>query len=238
MAQPSRPSIRHWPTNMRPRERLLDEGAQSLSNAELLSIFIRTGTPSRNAIELSSDILQHCGGIHSLLSCSLEDLRHIHGLGLSKWSQLQAAKEMVRRASLEKLHERPLLKSQATTREFLQATIGYLDHEVFACFFLDQSGYLIEFKILFRGSTDQTLIYPRQIVKEALQRNASAVIFAHNHPNGIASPSQADLRLTNQLQKLLKSIEISVLDHIIVTVNTYYSFLDGGQLKNEGFDKF
>jgi DNA repair protein RadC len=230
MAPSSRPSIRDWPLDMRPREQLLKQGAQSLSHAELLSILIRTGTPSRNAIELSTDILQHCGGLHALLSCSLEDLKHIHGLGLSKWSQLQAAKEIVRRASLEKLHKRPLLMSQAAMREFLQSTIGHLDHEVFACFFLDQFGYLIEFKVLFRGSTDQTLIYPRQLIKEALQRNSSAIILAHNHPNGIAHPSQADLCLTKELKNILKFIEINILDHIIVTQDAYYSFLDGGQL--------
>jgi DNA repair protein RadC len=230
MTQTQATSIRLWPEDMRPRERLLKFGAESLNDAELLAIFIRTGTKKRNAVELSYDILQHCGGLKGLFSSRLEDFDQLAGLGLSKWSQLQAAQEIVRRAHYAKLHERPLLKSQASTREFLQSSIGLLDHEVFACFFLDYLGYLIEFKILFRGGIDQTLVYPREIVKEALQRNASAVILVHNHPNGLAEPSQADKLLTKTLKKILNSIEIKVLDHMIVTHCGYYSFLDAKEI--------
>jgi DNA repair protein RadC len=230
MAQNQPTSIKSWPVDMRPREKLLKFGAQTLNDAELLAIFIRTGTKKRNAIELSYDILQHCGGLRGLFSSRLEDFDQLAGLGLSKWTQLQAAQEIVRRSHHEKLHERPLLQSQACLREFLQSSIGHLDHEVFACFFLNQFGYLIEFKVLFRGGVDQTQIYPREIIKESLQRNASAVILAHNHPNGIAQPSPADLLLTKNLKKLLNSLEIKVLDHMIVTNNGYFSFLDAKQL--------
>jgi len=233
MAPPTRSSIRNWPVEMRPRERVLQFGIQSLSNAELLAIFIQTGNKNRNAIELSSDILQHFGGFQNLLISSLEDFKDIPGLGIAKWTQIQAAQELVKRASLEKLKDRPLLQSQAMTRQFLQTSIGSLDHEVFACFFLDQMGYLIEFKVLFRGDFHQTIIYPRELVKEALKRNSSGVILAHNHPNGLAFPSEADIVLTKNLIKLLKSIEINVLDHLIVTQNAYYSLLDGGNLSRE-----
>jgi DNA repair protein RadC len=212
---------------------MLQFGIQSLSNPELLAIFIQTGNKNRNAIELSSDILQHFGGFQNLLISSLEDFKDIPGLGIAKWTQIQAAQELVKRASLEKLKDRPLLKSQAMTRQFLQASIGSLDHEVFACFFLDQMGYLIEFKVLFRGDFHQTIIYPRELVKEALKRNSSAVILAHNHPNGLAFPSEADIVLTKNLIKLLNSIEINVLDHLIVTHNAFYSLLDGGNLNRE-----
>lgn len=223
-------SIQNWPIDMRPRERLLKMGAQALNDAELLAIFIRTGTPQRNALELSYDILLHCGGLKELLTRRLEDFDHIPGLGLSKWSQLQAAQEIVRRAHHEKLQDRTLLESQASTREFLQTTIGFLEHEVFACFFLDELGYLIEFKILFRGGKNQAQIYPREIVKECLQRNTTGIIFAHNHPNGVIEPSAADIALTKNLKNLLRSIEIKVIDHLIVTKNGFYSFLDGGIL--------
>jgi DNA repair protein RadC len=233
MAPPTRSSIRNWPVEMRPRERVLQFGIQSLSNPELLAIFIQTGNKNRNAIELSSDILQHFGGFQNLLTSSLEDFKDIPGLGIAKWTQIQAAQELVKRASLEKLKDRPLLQSQAMTRQFLQASIGSLDHEVFACFFLDQMGYLIEFKVLFRGDFHQTIIYPRELVKEALKRNSSAVILAHNHPNGLAFPSEADIILTKNLIKLLNSIEINVLDHLIVTHNAFYSLLDGGNLNRE-----
>jgi DNA repair protein RadC len=230
MAPPKRSSIRNWPVEMRPRERVLQFGIQSLSNPELLAIFIQTGNKNRNAIELSSDILQHFGGFQHLLTSSLEDFKNIPGLGIAKWTQIQAAQELVKRASLEKLKDRPLLQSQAMTRQFLQTSIGSLDHEVFACFFLDQMGYLIEFKVLFRGDFHQTFIYPRELVKEALKRNSSAVILAHNHPNGLAFPSEADIVLTKTLRKLFKSLEINLLDHLIVTHNAYYSLLDGGNL--------
>ena len=233
MAPPNRSSIRNWPVEMRPRERVLQFGIQSLSNPELLAVFIQTGNKNRNAIELSSDILQHFGGFQNLLTSSLEDFKDIPGLGIAKWTQIQAAQELVKRASLEKLKDRPLLQSQAMTRQFLQTSIGSLDHEVFACFFLDQMGYLIEFKVLFRGDFHQTFIYPRELIKEALKRNSSAVILAHNHPNGLAFPSDADIALTKTLRKLLNSIEINVLDHLIVTHNAYYSLLDGGNLSRE-----
>ncbi|MEI7426659.1 MAG: DNA repair protein RadC [Betaproteobacteria bacterium] len=233
MAPPTRLSIRNWPTDMQPRERILQFGAHSLSNTELLAIFIGTGNKSRNAIELASDVLQHFGGFHDLFTSSFDDFKHIQGLGLAKWAQIQAAQEIAKRASLEKLKDRPLLQSQAMTRQFLQSSIGSLDHEVFACFFLDHLGYLIEYKVLFRGGSNSTFIYPRELVKEALKRNSSAVILAHNHPNGLAQPSNADLLLTIKLQKILNSIEINVLDHIIVTQNAYYSFLDGGNLKKD-----
>lgn len=230
MAPLTRSSIRHWPIEMRPRERILQSGVQALSDAELLSIFIRTGNKTRNAIELSTDILQHFGGFADLLTSSLSDFKDIQGLGLAKWTQLQAAQEMVKRASLEKLRERPLLQSQAITRQFLQSSIGSLEYEVFACFFLDQLGYLIEFKIIFRGGSNQILIYPRELIKEALKRNSFALIFAHNHPNGLAYPSDADIKLTEKLNNLCHGLEIKVLDHLIVTAKGFYSFLDGGNM--------
>jgi len=233
MAPSSRKSIKNWPPEMRPRERVLESGIQSLSNAELLALFIRTGNKTRNVIELSSDILEQFEGFKGLLTSSLDDFNKVPGLGLSKWTQIQAAQEIVKRASLEQLKNKPILKSQAMTRQFLQSCIGSLDHEVFACFFLDSLGYLIEFKTLFRGDAHQTYIYPRELIKEALKRNSYAMILAHNHPNGLAFPSQADLDLTIQLKTILKSIEINLLDHLIVTQNGFYSFLDAGDIKSK-----
>jgi DNA repair protein RadC len=236
MAPKEPSSIRDWPSDLRPRERLLKFGAQTLNDAELLAIFIRTGSKGKNALELSYDILQHCGGFKKLLTSRLKDFDHFRGMGLSKWSQLQAVQEIVRRAHSETLSNRPFLESQASIRAFLQSSIGYLEHEVFACFFIDSLGYLIEFKILFRGSAGQAKVYPREIVKEALQRNASSIIFAHNHPNNLAIPSTADLNLTKQLKNLLNSIEINVLDHFIVTKSGFYSILDGGHFEFDSWN--
>jgi DNA repair protein RadC len=215
---------------MRPRERLLSDGAQALSDAELLAIFLRSGSKTRNAIELSQDLLQSCGGMRALLFSNLEEFSKINGLGLAKWAQFQAAHEIVKRALKEQLAACVVLSSPGLTREFLQTAIGHLPHEVFSCLFLNMQGALIEFKILFRGSASQTTVHPREIIKEALALNANSVIFAHNHPNGIAYPSESDLSLTHTMQGILNTLEIHLLDHCIVTHNGFFSFADAGIL--------
>ncbi|SMC35078.1 DNA replication and repair protein RadC [Polynucleobacter kasalickyi] len=217
---------------MRPREKLLLSGVQSLSDPELLAIFLRCGTKNRNVIELSSDLLEECGGIRALLQCQLNDLSRFKGLGIAKWSQLQAIYELVKRSISEELKQVVVINSPAMVREYLQASIGHLQHEVFGVLFLDALGRLIEFKVLFRGTINQTTIYPKEVVKEAIQLNASALIISHNHPVGEVHPSQADIDLTNQLQQIMHLLDISLLDHCIVSPNGYFSFLDAGLLNS------
>jgi DNA repair protein RadC len=229
-APEERKPIPEWPANMRPREKLLLSGVQSLSDPELLAIFLRCGIKNRNVLELSSDLLEQCGGIRALLQCQLKDLSAFKGLGIAKWSQLQAIYELVKRSIGEELKQVVVINSPAMVREFLQTSIGYLPHEVFGVLFLDPLGRLIEFKILFRGTINQTTIYPKEVIKESILLNASALIISHNHPVGPADPSQADLDLTNKLQQITQLLDIDLLDHCIVSPCGYFSFLDAGLL--------
>jgi DNA repair protein RadC len=218
---------------MRPREKLISQGAPSLSDAELIAIFIRVGTRDRNALELSGDLLRQTGGIRQLLLCNINDLGALKGLGISKWSQLQAAKEIVKRSLKEHLESSNIINSPGVTREFLQTTIGHLPYEVFVCLYLNASNEMIGYQEIFRGTATQTPIYPKEIVKEALNRNAVALVVAHNHPSGNPLPSQDDLNMTDILQKSLEMLDIQLYDHCIITSNGFFSFADAGIMKNK-----
>ncbi|CAM3787025.1 DNA repair protein RadC [Polynucleobacter antarcticus] len=214
-----------------PREKLRALGAAALTDAELLAIFLRVGVKGKTAVALAKDLLHHFGSLPRLLSCTPEELTQIHGMGISKWSQIQAAHELVKRSLEEKLSEDSILSSPGYVREFLQAKYGRLPHEVFICLYLDSRLRLIECQELFRGSNNRTAVYPREILKEALSRNASALIVAHNHPSGSSEPSEADLELTQLLYKALQLVDISLLDHCIVSSSGFYSFSDEGHMK-------
>lgn len=228
-----RPPIHEWPKNMRPREKLISQGVHSLSDEELVAIFIRVGSRNRNALELSGDILRRTGGIRQLLSININELSDFKGLGISKWCQLQAAKEIVKRALQEQLSYSSVIQSPGVTREFLQTTIGHLPHEVFACIYLNASNEMIGYQEIFRGSSTQTPIYPKEIIKEALSRNAVALIVAHNHPSGNPLPSQDDIECTEILGKCLGLLDIYLLDHCIITANGFFSFADAGLMRNQ-----
>lgn len=220
---------------MRPRERLLNHGSKALSNEELLAIILRNGTKTRNAIELAGDLLRQTGGFRKILFSDIKELSRFTGIGLAKWAELQACYELVKRALEEQLSTHSAIEQPGLLREFLQTAIGYLDHEVFACLFLNQHHELIEFREMFRGDSSQTAIYPKEIAKEALKRNAHALIVCHNHPSGNPLPSKADRELTGILQKILAFVDIALLDHCIVTSNGYFSFKDANLLKNKDF---
>ena len=171
----------------------------------------------KSAVALAEDLLHHFGSLPKLLNSSPEELTQIHGMGLSKWSQIQAAYELVKRSLEEGLAQDSIFLSPMHVREFLQAKIGRLPHEVFLCLYLDSRYRLIECQELFRGSITQTAVYPREILKEALARNASALIVAHNHPSGNPIPSEADQNLTQTLKNALQLVDIPLLDHCIVS---------------------
>ncbi|MEI7532209.1 MAG: DNA repair protein RadC [Betaproteobacteria bacterium] len=232
MTSKVRLAIHKWPEQLRPRERLLNEGPQALSTPELLAIFLRTGNRQQNAIDLANELLQKFGGLRNLLGASKDELSCISGIGIGKWSQLQAVYELVKRSLGEHLKINPVMHSPGIAREYLEAAIGQLSHEVFACLFLNPLGELIDFKILFRGTTTQTTVYPREIAKEALLLNAVSIILVHNHPQGNATPSQADIDLTKTLIKALKILDIEILDHCIVSNYGFFSFLDAKLLFN------
>lgn len=221
-------SIRNWPAAERPREKLLEHGASSLSDAELLAIFLRTGVSGKSAVDLARHLLMEFGSLRALLEADLRAFcRHL-GLGPAKFSQLQAVLEMSRRHLAERLRRDSALQSPQAVRDYLNSLLRHEPHEVFGCLFMDSKHRMLAFEVLFRGSIDSASVYPRQVVKRALAHNAAAVIFCHNHPSGISEPSQADSLLTQHLIKALDLIEVRVLDHFIVGDGQPLSMVERG----------
>lgn len=205
------------PSAMRPREKLLAQGPAALSNAELLAIVLRTGVPGCGVLQLAEGLLQRFGGFAGLLGASADQLKGIKGLGGSaKRAQISAVLEIARRALAEPLQSRAAMTQPHLVQEFVQIHLGQLPHEVFAVLFLDAQHRLITFAEMFRGTLTQTSVYPREVVQQALQFGASAVVLAHNHPSGQVQPSRADERLTQTLRDALALVDVRVLDHVIV----------------------
>lgn len=223
-------SIKDWPDRERPREKLVHQGASVLSDAELLAIFLRTGVRGRSAVDLARDLIKQFGSLRGVLDATVNDFCTLPGLGESKYAQLQAALEISRRYLAEQLSRGKVLDSPQMTRDFLSLKLRHLPYEVFACLFLDNQHQIICFEEMFRGTLDGASVYPRDVVKQALTLDAKAVIFAHNHPSGIAEPSQADRALTRRLQEALELVEIRVLDHFIIGEGQPFSFAERGML--------
>lgn len=221
-------AIRDWPASERPREKLLEKGAASLSEAELLAIFLRVGVKGKSAVDLARQLLGHFGGLRALLTASQKDFCAIPGLGPAKYAQLQATLEMGRRHLGESLERGKPLTDPAATRTYLLARLRDMPHEVFACLYLDNRHRVITFEELFRGTIDGATVHPREVVRAALKHNAAAVIFSHNHPSGVAEPSDADRRLTRRLADALALVDIRVLDHFVVGDGEVSSFAERG----------
>jgi DNA repair protein RadC len=219
--------ISDWPPEERPRERLLTHGAAALSDAELLAVVLRTGIRGKSAVELGRDLLARFEGVAGILGANLSGIK---GLGPAKRAQFAAAMELVRRCLKEELHAGSALTSPGAVRDYLRLAIAAREHEVFVCLWLDAQHRVLSIEELFRGTLTQTSVYPREIVKSALRANAAAVIFAHNHPSGVAQPSQADELLTRNLKEALALVEVKVLDHFIVAGNQAISFAERGLL--------
>lgn len=222
--------ILDWPAAERPREKLLERGATSLSDAELLAIFLRTGVAGCSAVDLARRLLVEFGSLRSLLEADLETFCLHRGLGPAKFAQLQAVLEMGRRHLAEDMDRGPALESPQAVRDFLKARLRHEPHEVFACLFMDNRHRMLEFEVLFHGSIDSASVYPRQIVKRALAHNAAALILAHNHPSGICEPSHSDRLLTRRISDALALIDVRVLDHFIVGDGEPQSMAELGML--------
>jgi DNA repair protein RadC len=223
-------SMTDWPEAERPREKLLSQGPTALSDAELLAIFLRTGTPGQTAVELARELLGEFGSLRSLLQANQQQLCAAPGLGPAKFAQLQAVLELARRHLGERLQRGDLLLNPEATRRYLITTLGDLPHEVFCCLFLDTRHRLICYEELFQGTIDGASVHPREVVRRALHHNAAAVILAHNHPSGVAEPSDADQRITRRLKQALQLMDIRVLDHLVVGDRTAMSFAEHGLL--------
>jgi DNA repair protein RadC len=223
-------AIKDWPVQERPREKLLSRGAGALSDAELLAIFLRTGVAGSTAVDLAREVLAEFGDLRGILNADEGAFCRTRGLGRAKYAQLQAVLEMARRHLYTTLQRGDPLSSPAHTRSFLLARMRDLTHEVFACLFLDSRHRVIGFDEMFQGTIDAASVYPREIVRRALARNAAAVILVHNHPSGVAEPSDADRRLTTRLRDALALVDVRVLDHFIVGDGVVTSFAESGLL--------
>ncbi|HLS86917.1 MAG TPA: DNA repair protein RadC [Burkholderiales bacterium] len=226
-------AISDWPSALRPRERLIAEGAALLSDAELLAVLLRSGTRGKSAVDLAREVLEQFGDVAGLLArCeqSAVELAQVKGLGIAKAAQLGAALELAKRSLRQRLASGAALTSPAAVRDYLRLALGSRPHEVFVCLWLDAQHRVTKCEELFRGTLTQTSVYPREVVKAALAVNAAAVIFAHNHPSGVAQPSQADELLTRNLRDALSLVDVRVLDHFIVAGPQALSFAERGLL--------
>lgn len=224
-------NLRDWPAAERPREKLLQGGAGQLSDAELLAILLGTsGNRGMNVVDLARIMLTKYGSLRDLLQSNAPRLLDTPGMGPAGYCRLQAALELARRHYAEALRAGPLLDSPRATRDFLIARLRDSPHELFCCLHLDNRHRLIAFDELFRGTIDGASVHPREVVKQALARNAAALILAHNHPSGVAEPSQADELITRRLREALALVDIRVLDHLIVADTGCLSFAERGLL--------
>jgi DNA repair protein RadC len=223
-------AITDWPTDQRPRERLIHHGPQALSDAELLAVFLRVGVSGKSAVDLGRDMVTHFGSLNGLFSASLDDFSALNGLGPAKFAQLQAVMELARRALAEELEVGLPLNSPQTVTQYLQLLLAAKPYESFAVLFLDVKNRLIACEELFRGTLTHTSVYPREVIKTALAHNAAALIVAHNHPSGTPEPSAADHALTQALKQALALVDIRLLDHFIVAGKRSYSFAEHGQI--------
>lgn len=223
-------AITDWPASERPREKLIELGAEALSDAELLAIFLRVGVVGKSAVDLARDLLNKFGSLNGIFAANEDELSKVHGIGSSKYVQLQAIFEMSRRALAEQLQHGDVFNSPQQVRDYLVLKLGALTREVFLVLFLDAQNRLHATEELFSGTLTQTSVYPREVVKRAIYHNAASVIFAHNHPSGVTQQSAADEMLTAQLKQALALMDVRVLDHFIVAGNETLSFAERGLL--------
>lgn len=214
----------------RPRERLATAGPRALSDTELLTLLIGTGGPGRSATDVARDLLARFDGLAGVFAAPRAALREVPGVGDARWAAFAAALELARRSVAQDLRHRDALGSPEQVGQYLSLALQHSPHEVFAVLFLDSRHRLLAAEELFRGTLSQTVVYPREVARRALERNAAAVILAHNHPSGLAEPSQADRTLTDTLKRALQCLDIPVLDHLIVAGGRRYSFAEHGLL--------
>lgn len=222
--------IADWPADERPREKLLQRGADALTDAELLAIFLRTGVTGMSAVALARHMLDTHGSLSALLGADQAHFCATRGLGTAKYVQLQAVLGMARRHMGQRMEQSDPLTDPDATREYLELQIGHQPHEVFAAVFLDNRHRVLTCEELFRGTLDGAAVYPREVVKAALAHNAAAVIFAHNHPSGVAEPSRADRDITDRLREALALVDIRTLDHFVIGDGQTTSFAERGLL--------
>ena len=221
-------SIKLWPASERPQEKLLCRGAAALSDAELLALFIRTGIQGKTAVDLGRDLLCEFGGLRQILTADQKRLCGFSGFGPARYALLQAAREVGRRFLDQSLRKQGPLSSPSDAADFLTHQLRDRKREVFAIIYLDTRHQVIDYEELFIGTLNGATVHPREVVRSVLDHNASAVILAHNHPSGIAEPSQSDVALTKRLRDSLDLIDVRLLDHLVIGDGEYVSLSDRG----------
>ena len=220
--------MKDLPAALRPREKLLSLGPAALADAELLALLLRTGLKGQGVLQMAENLLQQLGGLGGLLTSSGRQLQGIKGLGPAKRAELLAVMELARRGLTAGLREEPVFTTPQRVKDYLQMRLGALPHEVFAVLFLDAQQRLIACEEMFRGTLTQTSVYPREVVKRALELNTASVILSHNHPSGVLEPSRADELLTQTLKSSLQLVDVRVLDHVVVGRTGALSFAERG----------
>ena len=223
-------SINYWPDEDRPREKLLEKGAETLSTSELLAIFLRTGTRGKNAVELSRELLETLGGLRGIFSASEKDLQKVTGIGMSKAVTLKAVAELNRRFLRENLKSRDAVHSPVEVFELLSSELRDRNTEVFKVLFMNSRNEIIDDRTFSEGTVNASPVYPREIVRAALETSASSIIIVHNHPTGNPEPSTHDREITRKIQEGARLMDITLADHVIVGDNRYYSFANRGLL--------
>lgn len=223
-------SIKDWPSQERPRKRLLQQGAKALSDAELLAIFLRTGTRNLSAVDLARQLLTDFGNLSQLLQASKTEFCAAQGLGEAKFTQLQAVMEMARRIQADALSQGRTITQAADAADFLIAELGHRPAEVFGALFLDTKHHILAFEELFHGTIDHTSVHPRELIRRVMHHNAARIILAHNHPSGDTTPSQADITLTKSLKNALAMLDVRLLDHLVIGKKSFCSLAEHGFL--------
>jgi DNA repair protein RadC len=222
--------IQDWPLHERPREKLIQFGAANLSDAELLAILINSGTKGKSAVEIASKALCEFGGVQALLFAPKAQLIKLAGLGQAKFALLQACTELFKRGMAEELMQKASFTTADSASDYLRAQLARQNREVFAMLMLDSQHQLIAYREMFKGTINSAAVYPRELVKQAMDDNAAAVILAHNHPSGVAEPSQADIQITQRIKQAFALVDVAVLDHFVIGHSSAVSFAQRGLL--------
>jgi DNA repair protein RadC len=222
--------VSYWPVGERPRERLLQQGASALSDAELLAIFLRVGVRGKNVVDLARQLLHRFGGLRGLFKASASELQMIKGMGAAKVATLQAIAEVNQRWMGEQISRKDFLECAQDVYRLLEHRLRDRDHEVFAIVFLDTKHRVLAIEELFHGTIDAASVFPREIIKKALTLGAGALIAVHNHPSGIPEPSAEDRAITQELKAACQVMDLRLLDHLVIGANSYFSFAENGKL--------
>ncbi len=220
--------LKDWPLRERPRHKLLSAGSSALSDGELLAVLLGAGPAGGNAVALAQQLLTHTGGLARIVAASSTELGQIRGMGPARIAVIKAAIELGRRYLEAPGATRSSLKAPGDAARFFKARLADLPHEVFGCLFLDTRHRLIRYEELFRGTVDGATVYPREVLKRSLHHNATAVIIGHNHPSGVAEPSEADRGITLRLARALALVDIRLLDHLVVSRDGHVSLAERG----------